>query len=103
MEKLLGRLIIVDSASTAIIKFRYTRTAVAILVASFLLSFCVVAILGFTFPPLVTDRDRQRLEMENEALRVQNLNMKFGMQKVTAGVSRIETQTQKIEDLMSTE
>ena len=103
MERLFGQLIIVSPDAPHLIKFRFTRTAITILVLSFVISFSAIVFIGYTFPPLVTDRDLHRLEVENQQLKVRNRNVQVKVQRLDAEVSTMEDQSRKIERLASTE
>ncbi len=103
MKKLFGSCIVVGPVSSGIFRFRYTPTAIAILALAWVASFSMVVVLGYHFPPLVTDRDQIRLEIENQELRVRNRNTEIGTAKIDRRLSRLEGQAQRIGHLLEAE
>lgn len=103
MKKLFGNLIILSPASKHVMKFRFTPTAILILVLSCFLSFGVVVALGYSMPPLVPESDHMRLEKENMELKISNKNAALGVSRLAETTDRMEAQTKRIKDLMDTE
>jgi Tfp pilus assembly protein PilO len=103
MNKLFGSLIILSPTSMNVVKFRFTPTAILILVLSCLLSFGLVVAIGYVFPPLVSNVDHLRLERENQELRVSNQNAAIGAAKLAATTDRMEEQTKRILDYIKSE
>jgi len=102
MKKLFGSLIILSPVSTNVLKFRFTPTAILILVLSCFLSFGVVVALGYSMP-VVPESDHMRLEKENMELKISNKNAALGVSRLAETTDRMEEQTKRIKDLMETE
>jgi hypothetical protein len=59
--------------------------------------------MGYTFPPAVNDGDRSRLEVENNALRLENKNLGFKMQQLSTRLDRLEEISWGIVGLMGSD
>ena len=95
-------LILVRPESPRILKFRFTKTAIVILLVSCLISFIGVVAMRHIVGPL-SMRDSLRLEHENQELKVMNLNIAAGTAKVETRVDELEQQAQHILELVNTE
>jgi cell division protein FtsL len=95
-------LILVRPESPRILKFRFTKTAIVILLVSCLISFVGVVVMRHVVGPL-SMRDSIRLEQENQELKVKNLNIAAGAAKMETRVDQLEQQAQHILELVNTE
>jgi low affinity Fe/Cu permease len=98
-----GTLVVISPTSPRLFKFQFTWTAIAILALSCLISFFMVVALGYTFPPLVTDKQKQMMTEMNDALRVANRNAEVGAIMVGSRVERMEATSKEIEALIESE
>ena len=97
-------LILVRPESPRIHKFRFTRSAIVILLVSCLISFIAVVAMGrHAVRPFSMESDRIRLQQENRELKVKNLNMAAGAAKVETRVDHLEQQAQHILELVQGE
>jgi hypothetical protein len=104
MKKLFGNLIILSPTNGNIMKFRFTPTAIMILVLTCFLSFGAVVAIGYTVPPRVRPASEQRrLEEENMELKISNKNAALGVSKLAETTDRMEAQSKRILDLIDTE
>lgn len=81
-------------------KLHLSRGAIAILVFVFVVSFFAAAWVSFTLPPRVNPSRHSKLQAENRALRVEMSNAMIGIERLDAKVSALETQSNRINDLM---
>jgi hypothetical protein len=86
-----GHLIVISPDTQRSWKTRFTRGTLYAMAVTFTASFSAVLLIGFTFPPLVSDVDRIRLERENQSLRVETRDVELKMKRLHATVDRIET------------
>ena len=98
-----GTLIVVSPTQPTLVKFRFTPKAFLCLGLVGLISFLAVVAIGHTFPSLVRDRDRARLADENLQLKVKNKNAQIGELQLQDRVSKLEQQTQRIQELLEAE
>jgi len=103
MKKLFGSLIILSPTNGSIMKFRFTPTAILILLLSCFLSFGVVVAIGYSFPVPASESDQLRLEKENMELKISNKNSELGVSVLTATTDRMEAQSKRILDLIEKE
>jgi hypothetical protein len=85
-----GHLIIISERARHIWQIQFTPRAIAMLVIAFLISFGIVVLVGYMYPPLISDVEHARMLAENRALRIETRNLTVKMQKLTGDVSRLE-------------
>jgi hypothetical protein len=93
-------LIILGPGAPRTFKLHLSRGAIAILVFVFVASFLAAAWVSFTLPPKVNASRHSNLQSENRALRVEMTNATIGIERLDAKVSALETQSDRINDLM---
>ena len=98
-----GTLIVVSPTQPTLVKFRFTPKAFLSLALAGLISFLAAVAVGHTFPSLVRDHDRAQLANENLQLKVKNKNAQLGELQLQDRVSKIEQQTQRIQELLDAE
>ena len=96
MTQTSGHLIVFSERAGQVWKIRFSRTAVALLILAFLMSFGFVVFVGYTFPPLVTDFEHARLEAENRALRIETTNLMVTTQKLNSRLTTLEAVSGRI-------
>jgi len=95
-------LIVLAPGAPRTIKLHLSRGAIAILVAAFLLSFLIVVLTGYVYPPSrVNEVHRAELEAENNALRVEASNATLGIQKLDAKLAELEAKSKRINELVA--
>jgi hypothetical protein len=90
MSRSCGHLIIISPGFRGPWETQLSQGTVAALGLAILAPFLFLAVMGYTFPPAVSDGDRSRLEVENNALRVENKNLGLKMQQLSSRLERLE-------------
>ena len=93
-------LIVVRPDSPRIVKFRFTKAAILILALSALLAFLTVVAVERAAAPISMERERNRLQRENQELKLTNLNIATGKAAVEPEVEEMEHQAQRILKLL---
>jgi len=96
MSSSFGHLIIIAPRVSRAWKTHFTRGTV--IAAASCLAACVafLVMLAYTFPPLVNEYDRHRLEAENDALRVDNKNIELKIGRLSSTLQRIEDMSHQV-------
>ena len=85
-----GHLIFIAPRVGQFWKTSFTRRTLLILALAFIASFLCVVLLGYTYPALVDEADRLRLETENQSLRIANKDLRFQVLRLNSRVETIE-------------
>jgi Tfp pilus assembly protein PilO len=94
--------VVFGPGSPRVMKIHLSRRAIIILVMAFLLSFFAVVVMGYNFPPSISELNRGELENENLALKIEASNAVIGIQKLDAKLAELEEQSNRINDLVTT-
>ena len=101
MKTSLCNLIVISPGDPRIWKIQISRTAAAILLGAFLLSFCVTVAVGYTVSPeKLHDAEHHRLQAENQALEVANKNAEIRNGKIERDLKEIEVLSHRVNTLM---
>ena len=103
MKEMLGNMVVICPNSPRLFKFRLTSKALLILAISCLISFGLAVAISYTFPGLVSELDRIRLESENQALKAENKTLNFRAEQVNERLSKLEEQSRRIDALLQQE
>ena len=90
MRTFLGHLIIISPGVSRAWKRRFSRRTILTILSCSILAVGLAAVLGVTFPDLVNEQDRTRLESENRELRVQNKDIHLKIGKLNSRLQEIE-------------
>ena len=90
MSRTSGHLILIAPGQSNPWKARFGSTAVISASLALIAPFLLFALMGYTYPAPINDADRLRLEMENNALRNENKNLEFKVQKLSTKLESLE-------------
>jgi Tfp pilus assembly protein PilO len=99
MHRRFCSLIVFGPRSPRLLKIHISRGSAAVLVIAFLVSLLAVVLMGYTFPPAVSDLHRKQLESENRALKLEASNAAAGIGRLDAKVSQLEEKSRRIREL----
>ena len=99
MRRSFGSLIIFRPASPRILRLRYTRRAVRLMISLAMIVVFAMLLGSRMMRPPVPDAERARLATENEKLKTQNKNLEIESERLQSRISDLEERSKRMTEM----